>query len=68
MRPARARVLYGYFEDYKLKIVTTKAQDFDAPNYDELMNSLLKWSFPTLNGNTEVKIPLPTITEDEENQ
>ena len=68
MRPARVRVLYGYFEDNKLKVVTTMAQDFDAPNYDEMMNSLLKWSSPIISGNTEVKIPLSSITEDEENE
>lgn len=59
----------AFFEENKLKIVTTKAQDFDdAPNYDEMMNSLLQWSFPTLHGNTEAKVPLAPITEEEENE
>ena len=40
MQPARARVLYGYFDDGKLKVLATKTQDFNVPNYVEMMSSL----------------------------
>ena len=51
MRPARARVLYGYFEGNALKVVFTKAHDFNVANYAEIMSYLLRWTSRRLHGN-----------------
>lgn len=63
MRPAKARVLYGYFENNTLKIVATKAHNFDVPNYSEMMNSLVRWASPSIHGNTETGESLAAIEE-----
>lgn len=68
MRPARARVLYGYFENKTLKIATTKSHDFNVPNYAEMMGSLACWASPKLQGNIETGEPLAAIGEDGEEE
>ena len=68
MRPARARVLYGYFEKKTLKIATTKSHDFNVPNYAETMDSLARWASPKLQGNTETGETLAAIGEDDEEE
>lgn len=62
---ARARVLYGYF-DGAIKVHFTKTQAFDVPNYEKMMDYLLQWAWPLLSGRTSTIIPLPTITESDE--
>lgn len=42
MRPARAQILYEYFENDTLRIHATNTQDFNVPNYAEMMNSLFQ--------------------------
>lgn len=54
MQPARARVLYGYFEGNALKVVITKAHDFNVANYAEMMSYILRWASPRLHGNTTI--------------
>ncbi|KAL2219333.1 hypothetical protein M432DRAFT_668399 [Thermoascus aurantiacus ATCC 26904] len=49
LKPARARVLQGYF-DGTLKIQFTKLYDFNVPNYTDLMNCLLRWGYATRMG------------------
>ncbi|PYI02970.1 hypothetical protein BO78DRAFT_422005 [Aspergillus sclerotiicarbonarius CBS 121057] len=62
VRPARVRVLYGYFEG-TLKVQATKLQDFNVPNYIQMMESLLRWGSPTIYGDTRMAAPLPPISE-----
>lgn len=59
MQPAKARVLYGYFENNTLKVVATKAHNFDVPNYREMMYSLVRWASPSIHGNTKTGLLLP---------
>ncbi|PWY90560.1 hypothetical protein BO94DRAFT_30290 [Aspergillus sclerotioniger CBS 115572] len=40
VRPARVRILYGYFEG-TLKVQATKLQDINVSNYTEMMESLV---------------------------
>lgn len=68
MRPARARVLYGYFENKTLKIATTKSHGFTVPNYAEMIDYLARWASPKLQGNTETGEPLAAIGEDGEEE
>lgn len=63
MQPAKARVLYGYFENNTLKVVATKAHNFDAPNCREMMYSLVRWASPSIHGNTETGESLVAIEE-----
>ncbi|OJJ35044.1 hypothetical protein ASPWEDRAFT_40175 [Aspergillus wentii DTO 134E9] len=67
MKPARVRVLYGYFEYGILKVQFSKCQDFNVPNYVERMDCLLRWIFPTTNGDTRL-VGLQAISEDEEDE
>lgn len=68
MRPARARVLYGYFENNTLKVLTTKAHDFNVSNYAEMMDYLVRWDSPSIHGNTEMGESLALIEEDDESE
>lgn len=63
MRPAKARVLYGYFENNTMRVVTTKAHNFDVPTHCEMMNSLAQWAFPCLHYYTETVGSLTAIEE-----
>ena len=63
MQPAKAQVLYGYFEDNALKVVATKAHNFDVPNYSEIMDSLTRWASPSIHANTEINESLAVIEE-----
>lgn len=47
LRPACARVLYAYFDGTVLEVQATKLQDFDVPNYTEMMDALLRWRLST---------------------
>jgi hypothetical protein len=51
-RPARAQVLYAYF-DGTIKVQITKGRDFGGDNYTEMM---LRWAFATTHGNTLSKV------------
>ncbi|KAL1985162.1 hypothetical protein VTN96DRAFT_8184 [Rasamsonia emersonii] len=63
LKPARARVLQGYF-DGTLKIQFTKLYDFNVPIYTDLMNCLLRWGYANPHGNTTLGTSLPVISED----
>ncbi|PWY83549.1 hypothetical protein BO70DRAFT_28252 [Aspergillus heteromorphus CBS 117.55] len=65
IRPARVRVLHAYF-DNTLKVQATEPFDFDAPNYPDLMESLVRWAYPTVHGDTRLSGSLPSISEDDE--
>jgi hypothetical protein len=67
MPPARARVLYGYLDNEKLKVQATKSYDFNVTNYAERMDSLIRWGFPIINGDTRAaaRPPLSSISENE---
>jgi hypothetical protein len=68
MRPARARVLYGYLGNNKLMVQTTKSYDFNVPNYTEMMDALIRWGFPITNGDTRAvaRPPLSSISENQD--
>lgn len=59
---ARVRILYAYF-DGAIKVHFTKIQEFEGPDYEKMMDCLLRWSWPLLSGRTSTIIPLPTIAE-----
>lgn len=62
---AQARVLYGYM-DGKLKVQYTELQQVTTSNFEEMIGSLLKWSLPTIDGDTTDVVTLPTIEEEDE--
>ena len=64
---ARARILYGYFDEGRLKVACTATLNFDSDNYSTKMEALLKWAWPQVNIDTSKPIPLPAI-EDEEGE
>ncbi|PYH89403.1 hypothetical protein BO71DRAFT_403087 [Aspergillus ellipticus CBS 707.79] len=64
VRPARVRVLYGYFDE-TLKIQATVPQDFNVPEYPVMMNYLVRWAHPDIAGDTRTPC-LPPISEDDE--
>lgn len=64
---AQARVLYGYM-DGKLKVQYTELQQVTTSNFEEMIGSLLKWSLPTIDGNTTDVMTLPTIQEEDEEE
>lgn len=61
-------MLYGYFESNILKVVATKAHNFDVPNYAEMMDCLVWWGTPKIRGNTQMDESLSTIEEDNEDE
>lgn len=62
---AQARVLYGYF-DGKLKVQYTELQQVTTSNFEDMIGSLLKWSLPTIDGDTTDVVTLPIIEEEDE--
>lgn len=58
-------MLYGYW-DGTLKVQMSKHQEFDVPDYVDRMDALLKWAWPQTCGLTTRIMPLPTITEEED--
>lgn len=64
---AQARVLYAYM-DGKLKLQYTELQQVTTSNFEEMIGSLLKWSLPTIDGDTTDVVTLPTIQEEDEEE
>lgn len=62
---AQVRVLYGYF-DGKLKVQYTELQQATTSNFEDMIGSLLKWSLPTIDGDTTDVVTLPVIEEEDE--
>lgn len=62
MMPTQAWIIQGYF-DGTLKIQFTKLINFNVPNYTNLMNSLLRWGYAAVHGNTTLGTSLSTISE-----
>ncbi|KAJ5105013.1 hypothetical protein NUU61_002360 [Penicillium alfredii] len=60
---ARARVLYGWFLDGRLHVAFTKAENFEVPEYPQMMDALLRWAWPKVVENTTRDTNLPTISE-----
>lgn len=66
--PLDPGVLYDYFENNTLKVVATKAQTFDVPNYAEMMDYLVRWAAPEIHGGIQVGESLSTIEEDNKDE
>ncbi|CAG8895611.1 unnamed protein product [Penicillium egyptiacum] len=49
---ARVRVLYGYFDEGRLKVAYTQSLNFDAEDYANKMDGLLQWACPLTDGDT----------------
>lgn len=64
--PLGLRVLYGYFENNTLKVVATKAHNFDVPNYAEVMDYLVRWAAPEIHGDTRIGESLSIIEDNED--
>lgn len=60
----RVRILYGYFDQGRLKVAYTEAINFDANNYSSKMGVLVQWAWPLVNFDTRKPIPLLTISEE----
>ena len=56
MMKSHARLVQGYFDDDKLKIQFTEADNFDVgePGYTTTMNNFLKWAGAVPQGNTRL--------------
>jgi hypothetical protein len=65
--PNRVRILYGYFEEGRLKLAYTPAINFEE-NYTTKMDILLQWAWPQVSLDTTKPPPLPTIEDDEEDE
>lgn len=65
---ARVRILYGYFDQDRLKVAYTQALNFDADDYAAKMDILLQWAWPEAVADNSKPIPLPTILDDEEDE
>ncbi|KAK2755017.1 hypothetical protein FQN54_006545 [Arachnomyces sp. PD_36] len=68
LKPARARVVQGYFDEGTLNIQISKCYDFNVPNYIDVMNSLLRWGRPIPQGNTTLEKTLPAVSEEAEDE
>lgn len=65
---SRVRILYGYFDQDRLKVAYTQALNFDADDYASKMEILLQWAWPEAIADNSKPIPLPTILDDEEDE
>lgn len=65
---ARARILYGYFDEGRLKVAYTPAINFDSDDYATKMDIHLQGAWPQVNFDTTKPIPLTTIEDDEEDE
>lgn len=54
--------------DGKLKVQFTEPQQVTPFNFEEMMQSLLGWSMPIINGETTSVVTMPTIPEENEEE